>query len=394
MINKRNFFKRGFSLLSAVALFNSTTLLGSAAKAKSIKDRCKTNTFYIFSIFILFGLLQGFVRWLLRNNIFTENKKKDESCFSKGTAEDARADWFGDEVEKRTINHENPPLLSDSALPNGTTSPDSVVKSDSLKSRYKNNVFYIFLMFFLTGLSIYFIRWWARNNNVLIENKKKIESYFSKAKEELLPVGLYGKNVTRKIISYKISPGQNIVFQIFNYDRRFSNIKCILEESNVKKINDGLSVGESGEPLYNHLLNSYEDSCEVLKDLQRTEFVSYVFEKLQKFNKSKDYSRLEFSKKPIFIDFFGKKLKVESVSIVYDVNGLGPADFLVCCNSERPGTKDYMLTDYLLEARGEGNKLTIEEMKILVDAIVSKLNEEKANTGKAVNAGQGNYDQD
>ena len=392
MINKRNFFKRGFSLLSAVALFNSTTLLGSAAKAKSIKDRCKTNTFYVFSIFILFGLLQGFVRWLLRNNIFTENKKKDESCFSKGTAEDARADWYGDEVEKRTISNENPPLLSDSALPNGTTSPDSVVKSDSLKSRDKNNVFYIFLMFFLTGLSIYFIRWWTRDNNVLIENKKKIESYFSKAKVETVSDESSINKCTKRTISYKISPSESISFDLLEKNGSF-DLVCSFEG---KSTDD-----KSPEILRNYPLNveyDYRDSRDALEDIKRAEFVSSVFEELQKFNGSKDYLCLDLSKKPISVNFFGKSLKISSISIVPVVpintqKGCA-ADFLVCCGPEKSGSEDYMLTDHLLESRGFGNKLKIDDMQILVDAIVSKLNEEKANTGKAVNAGQGNYDQD
>lgn len=392
MINKRNFFKRGFSLLSAVALFNSTTLLGSAAKAKSIKDRCKTNTFYIFSIFILFGLLQGFVRWLLRNNIFTENKKKDESCFSKGTAEDTRADWYGDEVEKRTISNENPPLLSDSALPNGTTSPDSVVKSDSLKSRYKNNVFYIFLMFFLTGLSIYFIRWWTRNNNVLTENKKKIESYFSKAKVKRVRNEWNSKECTKRTIGYEISPSESIIFELFEESGRFE-LGCSLKKSDNKK-----SIKDSSEELRHYHLNyyayDYKDSCDALEDIKRTEFVSSVFNKLQKFNGSKDYLCLDLSKKTISVNFFGKSLKISSISIVPVVpintqKGCA-ADFLVCCGPEKSGSEDYMLTDHLLESRGGGNKLKIEEMQILVNKIVSELsenketNEEKLNTSKIV----------
>lgn|GEM_PF-4326188 len=404
MSNGRNFFRRGFSLLSAVALCNNVTLLGSAAKVNSLKDRYKSNVFYI-SMFFFIGLLWSFAGWCIRNNIFTDKKKKSVSRPLKGTVEEVPAGGNIDEVDKGNINDKIPLLPIDVALSNGTILPNSSVKSNSLKGKYKSDVFYIFLMLFLTGLSIYFIRWWTRSNNIInmfTENRKKIESYFSNAKVEKVRAVWDSEELTKRTISYKVSPGKNIVFQIFNYDRGSSNIKCILEESDVKKINDGLPAGESGKLLYSHLLDGYEDSCEVLKDLQRTKFVSSVFEKLQKFNTSKNHLFLDFSEEPLLVNFLGKNLKIESISIVSLVPKFFPvyhnkgavdairyedyaADLLVCCKSEKPGQGDYMLTDCLLDSRGDGNKITIEEMNILVDAIVSKLSENEKTNEKKIN---------
>ena len=399
MSNGRNFFRRGFSLISVVALCNNVTLLGSAAKVNSLKDRYKSNVFYI-SMFFFIGLLWSFAGWCLKNNIFTDKKKKSVSRPLKATVEEVPAGGNIDEVDKGNINDKIPLLPIDMALSNGTTSTDPVTKSDLPKDKCKSNVFYIFSIFFLAGLSIYFIRLWIKNDKMFTKNKKKIESYFSKAKVEICG----SEELTKRTISYEISPRESVVFELFEENGLF-RLGCSLKKSHTKKLSDGLSSKDSSEELRNYQLKGvdyYIDSCDALEDIKRAKFVSSVFEKLQKFNKSKDHLFLDFSKKPLLVNFLGKSLKIESVSVVsvvpkyfpvYHKNGaVEPlryedcaADLLVCCKSEKPGQGEYMLTDSLLESRGEGNKLKIEDMKTLVDAIVSKLSENEKTDEKKIN---------
>ena len=278
--------------------------------------------------------------------------------------------------------------------------PSILTTADLLKDELKSSHMYRFANFIWTvRLKSFFEN--KIKKEIISENCKKNESYFSKAKVEKVYDEWNSEELTKRTISYKISPSESIIFELFEKNGRL-RLGCSLKESHTKKLSDGLSVKDSKEELRNYQLNGvdyYINSRDALEDIKRAEFVSSVFEKLQKFSSSKDRLFLDFSKKPLLVNFLGKNLKVESVSVVPVVpvdgsKGAG-ADLLICCASEKgsEGSNDYMLTEYLLNSRGYGNKLKIKEMQIFVDTIVSELNKEKVNTGEASKLSQVNYEQ-